>query len=364
MLGRSALLAATNSRTPGFGSRYLDPSVAVPGQAFDVKFSTSGAHLAVAHFNSPYVTAYEWASATGFGSKIANPSFIPSGSSAAAYGLRFSPDGSSLSYGYRRSPYVVSYRWSGTGFGTNYSAPSMPPAGDGYDVEYSPSGTAIAVGGFTGSSSVINLSAYRWSSATGYGTKHADPVSHVQTLGSYTYGIAFSRTGQSIVTCGSSNGATVNAYQWSDVSGFGTRFPSPAIAPSGAGTGFRRVRFSPDGMYVAIAQDAGTGSGLWIYPWSDASGFGSKIADPTVAITTPVNDAAFSPSGDAIVMAVASTPWVNAYEWSPLGFGAKCLNPSTLPLASSTGIAFSPSGDAVAICSSFSSPYVCAYRWV
>jgi hypothetical protein len=42
-----------------------------------VAFNPTGTALAVAHLNSPYITAYPWSG--GFGTKYSDPSTLPTG---------------------------------------------------------------------------------------------------------------------------------------------------------------------------------------------------------------------------------------------------------------------------------------------
>jgi hypothetical protein len=75
------------------------------------------------------------------------------------------------------------------------------------------------------------------------------------------------------------------------------------------------------------------------YPWSNATGFGTKYADPVTLPTGQGNDVAFSATGDAIAIAHGTTPFVTAYPWSA-GFGTKYANPATLPTGNGIGIDF------------------------
>jgi len=51
----------------------------VDGQAWPVAFGES---VAVAHYTSPYVTAYPW-SGSGFGTKFSNPGTLPAGNASS-----------------------------------------------------------------------------------------------------------------------------------------------------------------------------------------------------------------------------------------------------------------------------------------
>jgi len=85
----------------------------------------------VAHFNSPYVTAYPWSS--GFGTKYANPSTLPAN---ICFDVAFSPDDADIALAVATSPFVEAYAWS-SGFGAKYSSPSTLPANQGNSVTFS-----------------------------------------------------------------------------------------------------------------------------------------------------------------------------------------------------------------------------------
>ena len=89
-----------------------------------------------------------------------------------------------LAVAHSTSNYITAYPWtSGTGFGTKYSDPSTLPAGDGGGVAFSPDGADLAVAHSTSP----YISVYPWSS--GFGTKYSDPSTLPTSNG---YGVAFS----------------------------------------------------------------------------------------------------------------------------------------------------------------------------
>jgi hypothetical protein len=63
----------TTGASGGFGSKFADPSTALPGgTSFDCAFTDNGAAIMIAHNTATKFQAYEWSS-SGFGSKYANP---------------------------------------------------------------------------------------------------------------------------------------------------------------------------------------------------------------------------------------------------------------------------------------------------
>lgn len=89
---------------------------------------------------------------------------------------------SSIAVATYNTPYVSAYPWS-SGFGTKYADPSTSVGGVGRDVAFNPAGTAIAIAGDI----TPFVSAYPWSA--GFGTKYADPSTLPAALG---LGVAFS----------------------------------------------------------------------------------------------------------------------------------------------------------------------------
>lgn len=146
-------------------------------------------------------------------------------------------------------------------------------------------------------------------------------------------------------------------YRWSSA-GLGTTYGVVSIPTSGVGSG---VSFSADGKALAVATQGSPY--IQVYPWSPATGPGTKYADPTTL--PPANpssevDVTFSPASDVVLMGHRSSSGrISAYPFnSTTGFGTKYANPASLPAAnfSSSNVVFSPAGDAVAIGNNF-------YRW-
>jgi len=88
--------------------------------------------IAVAHLDSPYITAYPWSS-SGFGTKFSNPSTLPTGT---GYDVAFSPFGDAVAVGQSNAPSIAAYPWSSSGFGTKFANPGTLPAGSGLGVAF------------------------------------------------------------------------------------------------------------------------------------------------------------------------------------------------------------------------------------
>jgi hypothetical protein len=55
------------------------------GTGSGVAFSPAGTEIAIAHYTTPFVSAYPW-SGSGFGTKFTNPGTLPAG---IGYGVAF-----------------------------------------------------------------------------------------------------------------------------------------------------------------------------------------------------------------------------------------------------------------------------------
>jgi hypothetical protein len=115
------------SDTTGFGTMFAAPS-SIPGVMNSTYGSKAAMHpkgtaVAVISAASPFTNAYAFSSATGFGTKYANPGTLLTGS--AGMGCPFSDDGLAITYGNSVSPYTHTYAFSeATGFGTKFANPT------------------------------------------------------------------------------------------------------------------------------------------------------------------------------------------------------------------------------------------------
>ena len=87
----------------GFGTKYADPATAVPDRGNQVRWSPDKKAIGIAHDTSPYVSVYAWSDALGFGTKYANPGTTPTGSGQS---INFSADNSNIVVGHATSPYI------------------------------------------------------------------------------------------------------------------------------------------------------------------------------------------------------------------------------------------------------------------
>jgi len=105
--------------------RYTNPSSELPGRAEGVAYrpvTSSSGEVAVAHLNSPRVSAYAWTTASGFGVKYSNPVTLPTGSGES---VKFNDAGTCVAVGHATNPRISVYPWStASGFGAKYSNPA------------------------------------------------------------------------------------------------------------------------------------------------------------------------------------------------------------------------------------------------
>ena len=96
------------------------------------------------------------------------------------------------------------------------------------------------------------------------------------------------------------------------------------------------------------------------YPFSAATGFGTRYANPVTALTTNPGSLAVNTAGTAVLIGQGYAS--AAYPWSP-GYGTKFAAPATGPSTDSTGAAFNSLDDAVATAGFRNPPQIDAWAW-
>lgn len=299
--------------------------------------------IGVAHYGSPYISAYSWTTVSGFGSKFSNPATIPGGNPSRE--VTFNPAGNVIAVVNDATPFILAYPWTTSGFGTKYSNPATLPGFAGYGLAFNTTGDSIAHASPGGGTQV-----YSWNNSTGFGTKYAGS-------GPSSMSAHFDSNGGAILSAGV-NSPYVDAYAWSDSTGFGTKFSNPSTM-TGA-TEARQAKFSPSSNSVVIAHSGSPYvSG---YAWS-SSGFGTKFSNPATALSGNGEACAFNPSGSVVAVGHVNSPFVSVYNWSnSTGFGSKISDPVTLTSGTTYGVNFSKLGDALAI-SHAGAPLISAWPW-
>lgn len=336
MMGRSALLAATNSAVapPVFGARFSDPGTLPPNFLQSSCFSPSGSAIVIGAFDSLF--GYQWSS-SGFGARISSPA---SGFPGTPHALAFSPSGDRVAGAHRSTPFIAIWSWSASGFGPKFANPATLPTSTSQvrasGIKFSPAGDSIVA--------ALNTSpfvaAYSCNS-TAFIAKLSNPGTAIPGQGR---SVSFSPSGDA-VAIGTDLGVSV--YAWTS-SGFGTKFANPAAL---VGSG-QAISFSPLGDVIMVNENS-------FYPWS-ATGFGTKFTS-SATLPAGARQAAWLPGQNGVLFAHDSSPFVSMFSWSASGIGAKASNPSSLPTGNCYTISVTPLGDAVAV-GGLSSPYINAYR--
>ena len=230
--------------------------------------------------------------------------------------------------------------YEGAKIGTLLSNPSGGP-GIVTAADWSPSGNNLLIGRLISP----RLQAWQWNNVSGIGTKYTDPASAPPEA---PLGLSWSPSGNDLVVCYQFTSPYINAYRWSN--GFGTKYANPATLPA---TGVSHAKFSPSGSDIAVSQLSGFPSSaiLSVYPFVSGTGFGTRYASPATTPSGAGSKVAWSPSGNNIAVATQGSGRISVYSWSS-GFGTKYADPATLPTGPSYDVEWSPSGNdiAVAVC--------------
>lgn len=299
---------------------------------------------------TPYLTAMKINSQGGV-QGFSLPTTIASLGSEP-FDLDFHPSGNAIAIArFNGTPNNWVLRWSVNGFGNPYAAIPTSFTGYGWACKFSPSGDALV----WGNSDAPYIHAYRWQSGVGYGAKYADPAT---ALTGEVRKLSFHPSGNAIAICGGGS-PTFHAYAWSSANGFGTKYANASTLPSGLG---ESIVFNSAGD--AVAMTSTITPYIHVFAWNSSTGFGTKFADPSTLPLGSAYSVAFSPNSDAIAVAHAVSPFVSVYAWSSSGFGSKYANPSSAPIDYGREIGFTPLGDYILLMDrNTNSPPIHIYPW-
>lgn len=96
--------------------------------------------------------------------------------------------------------------------------------------------------------------------------------------------------------------------------------------------------------------------GVVQWPWSAPT----KLTDPSTLPTGNGKGAAWSPSGEFLAVAHATSPYITIYQKFSYGL-VKLADPSSLPASTANGVSWSPNGDLLAVVHN-SSPFITIYQ--
>mgnify|MGYP006276947975 CR=1 FL=1 len=109
------------SFTTTFGSAYTNPGTLPTGNVYGISWAQSNTQIAMAHTNSPYVTGYPF-SGSGFGTKYADPTTALPGNGK---GIDIAGDVAVI--GHSTSPFASAYGFTANGWGGKYADPAVLP---------------------------------------------------------------------------------------------------------------------------------------------------------------------------------------------------------------------------------------------
>ena len=230
---------------------------------------------------------------------------------------------------------VNAWPWntSTVGFGAKYANPTSGTNDTPVSIDVRPGNTTVAVG-VQGSP---YLSLWPWS-FYGFGTRYTSV-----NIGGRPIGLGFSSTGNTISFALNAS-PHISAYPFTTASGLGTKYANPSTA---AGQTQNSIGWRTSGA-VASTQDTSPYVKIWSF--TEGVGWGSKYGDitsPSAALITGAGyDAKFSPSGSYLAVAHLNSPFLHTYNWSvSTGFTAYWFDPTTLPDDGTTSVSWHPTSN-------------------
>lgn len=106
-----------------FGTKLSDPSTLPAAQVLGGFFTLDSSHI-ILDVSDATTGVIAYAFSSGFGSKVTDPVSLPS----ASRNFRLTPNGKDIIFDYPSSPYLSSYPWDGSSFGTRVDASATSSA--------------------------------------------------------------------------------------------------------------------------------------------------------------------------------------------------------------------------------------------
>jgi hypothetical protein len=237
------------------------------------------------------------------------------------------PSGKSVIGGFNVTPYVEAYPFTTT-FGSKFSDPATTVGAVVRTVKFSPTGASVLMGLATSPL----VAGYPWSDSTGFGTKFSNPGTVVtgsplvaHSLDTYQY-----TSGTLVVSLATNSSPYINAYQYTDNSGFGTKYTAPSAIIASI---HRASKFIFNGVNTYLMVSAGASPFIAAVPFSSSTGYGTVLSNPA---TIPSTTYGYVLSTDQqVVFAKMSSLVCYAYRFSD-SWGTKYADPSTAFTTSST----------------------------
>jgi hypothetical protein len=256
--------------------------------------------------SNPGIHAYDFTSVSGWGTKFAAPT---SALGTPARRIAFSTNKDFVAISTQTSPYVHSYAFSSTGFGTKVSNPSTLIPSGGQDLALNSGAVAINAG--TQGMGVYPIT------VSGFGTRFTNP-----TFAANGVAVAFSPNEDYIVISASNLTPYIHAWAWSNSTGFGTKVSNPATNP---GAQPRRITFSRDGAQIAVAHP----SVPYAYAWRWSGGFGTRINPIGITLAGQGQSVSFGNSSAVFAASTTNIGGLRGGPWSSSGFASTSVPPST-----------------------------------
>lgn len=260
-------------------------------------------NIAITKSSPPSAHVWKW-EGDRFGTKYAD--HVSAGGSSSVVSVKFSPDGKAVFLGHNGG--LTIYKWTPNGFSDRYSGVpttftiDVNPSANITSLAFNPAGDVVFIGLF-GNPQIV---AYKWDSNIGLGTRYTDLASGVRPI------------------------------------------------PNKLNINVKDIKVSHDGKFVGTISTDGTSFWCSIYNWSDVTGFGTKIFNKPNAY----NSMTFHPNNTEFVFASPSS----IQQWTFSGTQYTSLTPFAFGELSA-GVAFSPDGKALFVLSN-KAPYIRAYKWI
>ena len=274
-------------------------STKATSQIADIKWSPSGADIAISVNGLPHIEVYPISSTGILGTKYTAPSSTLSGTIFADGGVDWHPSGNYIAVAHYDKVGVYAFTHndnggSNGGFGTLVEpATGLDGAGAG-NVAWSPDGNDIAACDNSGSGSTGSGGVYVWTwTGTAFGTKY-DNVGNGNISINGAYKVAWSKDGRDLFALGSS---LMVAFPWTSNSlggsngGYGNQYStfSGALQKSWASTSAHELSVSPDGQYIAVSMGGNPTLYVIEFVHNDLGGSNGGFNDDTGVFQVPIN---------------------------------------------------------------------------
>lgn len=244
--GTHRLVAWSFSKTTGFGS-IITPSVAITTNNTAIAFSPDGGALVYVFNASPYIRAIRW-TGTAFGAAYSDPGtagiqIVSSGAFNEA--CTFNTAGTVVFQGGDVSPFVRAWNWTdASGFGSAFSDPGTPPTNNVDSIRHHPTTGHVII------SDADQARVYPFSTGSGWGTRESVP----EDAGADSPRcVNFSPSGNFLVVGQSTTGIEffIRAFDGT----VGARLTDPATLPTDTP---HSIAWSPNGSYLAMHRGPNT----------------------------------------------------------------------------------------------------------